>query len=45
MCILYYLEMNGAWTMSVIEAGATRTPAIVAPGGSMPTILQDGDTH
>jgi len=42
--VLYFLEANGAWTMSIIEAGATRTPVIVAPGGSMPTLVRDGET-
>jgi glycosyltransferase involved in cell wall biosynthesis len=42
--VLYFLEANGAWTMSIIEAGATRTPVIVAPGGSMPTLVRDGKT-
>ncbi len=42
--ILYYLEPNGAWTMSVIEAGAARRPVIVAPGGSMPTLVRHEET-
>ena len=42
--ILYFLEPNGAWTMSIIEAGAARVPVIVAPGGSMPTLVRDGET-
>ena len=42
--ILYFLEDDGAWTMSIIEAGASCIPVIVAPGGSMPTLVQDGKT-
>lgn len=42
--ILYYLEPNGIWTMSIIEAGAARIPVIAAPGGSMPTLVVNGET-
>ena len=42
--VLLYLEPNGAWTMSILEAGAAKKPVIVAPGGSMPTLVQDGET-
>ncbi len=45
MCsILYFLEHDGAWTMSTIEAGAARRPVIVAAGGSMGTLVKDGET-
>ena len=45
MCsILYFLEHNGAWTMSTIEAGAARKPVIVAAGGSMETLVKEGET-
>ncbi len=42
--ILYYLETNGAWSMSIIEAGAAKIPVVVAPGGSMPTQVRDSIT-
>ncbi len=42
--ILYFLEPRGLWTMSVIEAGAAKKPVIVAPGGSMPTLVEHGKT-
>ena len=45
MCdITYYLELRGLWTMSIIEAGAAKKPVIVAPGGSMPTLVLHGQT-
>ena len=40
--IVLYLERDGAWTMSTIEAGAARKPVIVAGGGSMPSLVRDG---
>lgn len=42
--ILYFLEPDGAWTMSTIEAGAAKKPVIVAPGGSMTKLVADGET-
>lgn len=42
--ILYYLEDNGIWTMSTIEAGAARIPVIVTPGGSMKTLVLNNVT-
>lgn len=42
--ILYYLEPNGAWSMSIIEAGAANIPVIVAPGGSMPSLVINNQT-
>lgn len=42
--ILLYLELRGLWTMSLIEAGATGKPVITAPGGSMPTLVDHGQT-
>ena len=42
--ILFYLEPSGAWSMSIIEAGAARMPVVVAPGGSMKTLVKDGET-
>jgi len=42
--ILCYLEPRGAWSMSIIEAGAARLPVVVAPGGSMQTLVKDGET-
>lgn len=42
--ILFYLEPNGAWSLSIIEAGAACKPVIVAPGGSMPTLVKHGIT-
>lgn len=39
--IVYFLEPNGAWTMSTIEAGAAATPVITASGGSMETLVID----
>jgi len=42
--ILFYLEPDGAWTMSTIEAGAAKKPVIVAPGGSMTKLVSDGKT-
>lgn len=42
--ILYYLEPNGAWTMSIIEAGAARMPVVAASGGSIFTLVKDGET-
>lgn len=42
--IVYYTELNGSWTMSSVEAGAAAKPVIVAPGGSMRTLVVDGKT-
>lgn len=42
--VLLYLEPGGAWTMSILEAGAAGVPVIVAPGGSIPTLVEDGVT-
>lgn len=42
--ILYFLELNGIWTMSIIEAGAAGKPVIAAKGGSMPTLVDHGKT-
>lgn len=42
--ILFYLEPHGAWSLSIIEAGAARKPVIVAPGGSMPTLVKHAVT-
>ena len=42
--ILLYLEINGAWTMASVEAGAAKKPIIVGPGGSMETLVKDGVT-
>jgi glycosyltransferase involved in cell wall biosynthesis len=42
--ILYFLEHDGAWTMATIEAGAAMKPVIVAAGGSMETLVKDGET-
>ncbi|MGE0385025.1 MAG: glycosyltransferase family 4 protein [Gammaproteobacteria bacterium] len=41
---LLYLELAGAWSMSIIEAGAAGIPVVVAPGGSMPTLVRDRET-
>ncbi len=38
--LLIYLEPNGAWSMSIIEAGAAHIPVVVAPGGSMQTLVR-----
>lgn len=38
--IIFYLELNGAWSLSIIEAGAAKKPVIVAPGGSMETLVK-----
>ena len=40
--IVLFLERDGAWTMSTIEAGAARKPVIVAGGGSMSTLVRSG---
>jgi len=42
--IIYYTELNGSWTMASVEAGAAAKPVIVAPGGSMRTLVLDGKT-
>ncbi len=42
--LLIYLEPRGLWTMSIIEAGASRKPVITAPGGSMPTLVNHEHT-
>ena len=42
--LLFYLEPDGAWSLSIIEAAAAKLPVIVAPGGSMPTLVRDGIT-
>ena len=42
--VLYFLEPNGAWTLSIIEAGAAGIPVVVAPGGSMPTLVKAGES-
>lgn len=42
--IFYYFEVDGIWTMSTIEAGAVGKPVIVAAGGSMSTLVEDGHT-
>ena len=42
--ILLYLESGGAWTMASVEAGAARKPVIVGAGGSMKTLVKNGET-
>ncbi len=42
--ILFYLEPKGAWTLSIIEAGAASLPVVVAAGGSMTTMVNDGES-
>jgi glycosyltransferase involved in cell wall biosynthesis len=39
-----YLEHDGAWSMSIIEAAAAGKPVVVAPGGSMTTLVRSGET-
>jgi len=39
--LIFYLELNGAWSLSIIEAGAAKKPVIVAPGGSMKTLVSN----
>jgi glycosyltransferase involved in cell wall biosynthesis len=42
--VLVYLEPDGAWSLSIIEAAAANLPVIVAHGGSMTTLVKDGET-
>ncbi len=42
--VLFYLEPQGAWSLSIIEAGASGIPVVVAPGGSMKTLVKDWET-
>jgi len=42
--VVYYLEKNGAWSLSIIEAGAANKPVIAAEGGSMATLINHGKT-
>ncbi|MFA5060548.1 MAG: glycosyltransferase family 4 protein [Candidatus Omnitrophota bacterium] len=42
--ILFFIEFNPPWTMSIIEAAAAKKPVIVTTGGSIPTLVKDKET-